>query len=204
MGKFVAGILFTLVVGAIIALCVVKFGLVNMRADAAIPRWEQEMAESAAEAYMDKHAPKVTNPVQLSDQNLTEGVRLYKTHCAVCHGGPANPISQIGRSFYPHVPQFLRHAPDMPDHQNFFITKYGVRWTGMPGWETVLSDDQIWRIIGFLSKMDKIDQLPAPVQEEWKRVDSSMPAPQMNQGANTGKVPPQGGGAPDEDHEHKH
>jgi thiosulfate dehydrogenase len=203
MGKFIGGIIFTIVVGVIVVLCVVKFGLFNLRADATVPSIERTMAGGAMDTYVERHAPKVQNPVAVNDENLIDGVRLYKQHCAVCHGGPANPISQIGSSFYPHVPQFLRHAPDMPDNQNFFITKYGVRWTGMPGWGKVLSDEQIWKIMGFLSKMEKIDQLPQPVMEEWKRVEPNAPAQQMNSGANVSKAPAQSGGDGHE-HEHKH
>jgi mono/diheme cytochrome c family protein len=202
MGKFIAGIIFTLVVGIIVALCAAHFGLVNMRADTNIPSYERKLAGGAMDAYVEGHAPKQQNPVPVNDQNLIEGVQLYKQHCAVCHGGPADPISQIGTSFYPHVPQFLRRAPDMPDYQNFFITKYGIRWTGMPGWGKVMSDEQMWKIMAFLSKMDKIDELPAPVLAEWKKVEPGAPAQQMNSGANAAKTSAQG--QPNEQHEQEH
>lgn len=206
MGKFIGGIIFVLIVGAIIGLIVAHFGLVNMRADTAIPSYERKLAGGAMDAYVERTAPKQQNPVPVNDQNLIEGVQLYKQHCAVCHGGPADPLSQIGTSFYPHVPQFLKRAPDMPDYQNFFITKYGVRWTGMPGWGKVMSDDQIWKIMAFLSKMDKIDELPGPVLNEWKKVEPGAPAQQMNSGANAGKTAAQSAGTQNEQHEqgHKH
>jgi thiosulfate dehydrogenase len=204
MGKFIGGIIFTLVVGAIIALCVAHFGLVNMRADTAIPSYERKLAGGAMDAYVERHAPKQQSPVPVNNQNLIEGVQLYKQHCAVCHGGPADPISQIGTAFYPHVPQFLKRAPDMPDYQNFYITKYGIRWTGMPGWEKVMSDEQIWKIMGFLSKMDKIDELPGPVLEEWKKVEPNAPASQINAGANAGKTEAQSGGTKNEQHDNEH
>jgi thiosulfate dehydrogenase len=204
MGKFIGGIIFTLIVGVIIALIVAHFGLVNMRADLPIPSYERKLAGGAMDAYVESHAPKQQNPVAINDQNLIEGVHLYKQHCAVCHGGPANPISPVGTSFYPHVPQFLKRAPDMPDYQNFFITKYGVRWTGMPGWGRVMNDDQLWKITAFLSKMEKMDELPPAVQEEWKRVEPGAPAQQMNSGANAGKVPPPASGSQNEQHESEH
>lgn len=206
MGKFIGGIIFTLVVGGIIALCIARFGLVNMRADTAIPNYERNLAGGAMDAYVERHAPKLQSPVPVNDQSLIEGVQLYKQHCALCHGGPADPISQVGTAFYPRVPQFLKRAPDMPDYQNFYITKYGIRWTGMPGWEKVMSDEQIWKIMGFLSKMDKIDELPGPVLEEWKKVEPTAPASQMNAGANAGKAEAQSGGAKNEQHDqgHKH
>lgn len=59
----------------------------------------------------------------------------------------------------------MEGAPDMPSNQNFFITKYGVRWTGMPAWKGVLSDVEIWKVVAFLSKMNS---LPPEVEKQWK------------------------------------
>jgi mono/diheme cytochrome c family protein len=42
---------------------------------------------------------------------------------------------------------------DMPENQNFYILQHGIRWTAMPGWKTVLSDQQIWQLVTILSHM---------------------------------------------------
>ncbi len=47
---------------------------------------------------------------------------------------------------------------DMPENQNFYILQHGIRWTAMPGWRNVLSEQQTWQT--FLSH---IRDLP-PVQ----------------------------------------
>jgi hypothetical protein len=38
--------------------------------------------------------------------------------------------------------------------------------TGMPTWDGILSDDDIWKVIGFIKHSDK---LPADVDAEWRR-----------------------------------
>jgi mono/diheme cytochrome c family protein len=45
---------------------------------------------------------------------------------------------------------------DMPENQNFFILQHGIRWTAMPGWKNVLTDQQIWQTVTFLSHMHEL------------------------------------------------
>jgi mono/diheme cytochrome c family protein len=104
-------------------------------------------------------------PSKPTDANLQEGMKLYVTYCAQCHGDPATPASALGRAEYPPAPQFISHPADMPENQNFYIIGHGVRLTAMPGWEGVLNQDQIWKVTTFLSHMDK---LPSSVEEAWK------------------------------------
>ena len=49
--------------------------------------------------------------------------------------------------FYPHVPQLMTSTPDDPDGNLFYVIKYGARYTAMPGWDGVLSDDDIWKTV---------------------------------------------------------
>jgi mono/diheme cytochrome c family protein len=60
------------------------------------------------------------------------------------------------KQFYPSVPQLLTHTPDDPDGNIFYTIKYGVRYTGMPGWSGVLSDDEIWKTIVFLKNSSQM------------------------------------------------
>jgi len=44
----------------------------------------------------------------------------------------------------------------MPENQNYYITVHGVRLTGMPGWKKALTDEQIWKVVTFLSHVDNL------------------------------------------------
>jgi|SRR5579872_179546 len=172
MGKFILGIIVTLVVGAIVVVVCSRMGLVDMRADQKIPKLERVIAGPAMDASVERNAPKINNPVQPTDDNLKEGMVIYTMNCAVCHGSPSEPISKLGRSEYPPAPQFVKFAPDMEPNQNYYITKHGIRWTAMPSWDKVLTDDQIWKVVAFLSTMDK---LPPSLQQQWQ--GNAAPAP---------------------------
>jgi mono/diheme cytochrome c family protein len=165
MGKFIGGIVFTLLVIAIGGYCFLKLGMFNTNADQTPSRMERRMAGTAVDASVEKGAADLKNPLQPTDDVLSEGMHIYVEDCAGCHGSPKEPNSVLGASFNPHVPQFMKRAPDMPDNQNFYITKHGVRMTGMPAWGKILNDDKLWKVTTFLSHMEK---LPPAIDQEWK------------------------------------
>jgi mono/diheme cytochrome c family protein len=178
MKSFIYGIIFTLVVLFLGATVASKMGYINFAADQPPSALERHAAMEAVDASTERHAPEMKNPIAPTEQNLLEGAKLYMNHCAGCHGIPSNADSQFGRSFYPRVPQFFSDAPDMPDNQNFYITKHGIRWTGMPAWGKTLNDTQIWTVTTFLSNIEK---LPPAAKKELELNPSAASSPEAPQ-----------------------
>lgn len=166
MSKFVAGLIVGVLGVAAAAFVYVYFGFISARADTAPPALESLVFGHAMDASTARHAPKVKNPIAPTEANLIQGARLYKGDCAICHGSPLNPAADVGLGQYPRAPQFLKDPPDMPEYQNFYIVKYGVRSTGMPSWGKIMTDDEIWTVVAFLAHLDK---LPPAVDAEWKK-----------------------------------
>ena len=163
--KFFLGVITALVVIALGAAFYLHFGFLSFNADEQPSATETKMAMAAVDASIERHAADAKNPVQPTDANLLEAMKLYKTNCALCHGDPGAPETVLGKSFYPPVPQFMKEPADMPGNQNFYIIKHGIAWTGMPAWGRTLNDDQIWKLTAFLAQMDK---LPPAVDQQWK------------------------------------
>jgi mono/diheme cytochrome c family protein len=165
MKPFLYGVvatLFVLIVGGYFYL---TGGHVNIAADQRPGFFERRLAMRAMDAAVERRAPDLKNPVPPTEENLVSGAKLYMDHCAGCHGVPSNPASEFSRSFNPPVPNFFKRAPDMPDHQNFYITQHGIRWTGMPAWSGILTDDQIWKIVTFMSQIEKLPPAAKKVLE---------------------------------------
>ena len=163
MGKFIAGIVFTVVVIILAMLIYARGGHMAVNADATPSKLEQWAANSALDAAIEHQAPQPQNPVPKTDANLIEGMKLYAMNCAVCHGGLDRKRNVLGGAFYPTSPQILVEGPDDPEWHIFFAIKHGVRMTGMPAWGKVMSDDQIWKITAFLKN---INQLPPAVEQQ--------------------------------------
>lgn len=64
----------------------------------------------------------------------------------MCHGEDGRSPTVTGLSMYPPAPA-LDAAPiqQYSDAELFWITKNGIRLTGMPGFGKVYSDEQIWQ-----------------------------------------------------------
>jgi mono/diheme cytochrome c family protein len=131
-------------------------GFVNMRAGNPPSRLETVVAGRSMDASVARAAPKVANPVTADESNLVAGARLYRDHCALCHGDPANPKSTLADSLNPPAPQFMNDMPDMPENHKFYILQHGIRWTAMPAWKSVLSEQQTWQLVTFLSHMNNL------------------------------------------------
>jgi mono/diheme cytochrome c family protein len=131
-------------------------GFINMRADNPPSHMETILAGRAMDASIARAAPKAANPVAPDETNLVAGARLYREHCALCHGDPANPKSMLADSLNPPAPQFMNDVPDMPENHNFYILQHGIRWTAMPAWKNVVTEQQTWQLVTFLSHMNNL------------------------------------------------
>lgn len=172
----VSGIALTLAVVVVGAYALVQSGLVPANADAKPGPLETWVARTSLDATLSRDAPKIQNPVALTQQNLLNGVHLFAQNCAVCHGsakGSASP-SPIAKGLYQKPPQLATDGvEDDPEGYSFWKIKHGIRLTGMPSFGYSLSDQDIWTLALFLKHMDK---LPPPVQEVWQHVEN-WPAP---------------------------
>jgi mono/diheme cytochrome c family protein len=171
MRKFVVGFvmgLLTLPAGFVL---VAWLGFFPALANADPPAWEKAFAQMTLNSYVSRHAPHLTNPVAATDENLLAGMKIFRDACAGCHGDPT-ATSDYGASFYPHAPQFAASPLRKPDWELFCIVRNGVRYSGMSAWDgqwnndKVVSDDHIWKVVTFLSRLDS---LSPTVNAEWRK-----------------------------------
>ena len=92
-------------------------------------------AARAMDVYAEKHKPAAQNPTAITAENLSDGAGEYEEHCAFCHGGAKAKISPMRDKFNPPVPQLINRIPHDDDAWLFWVTKHGVRMTGMPAWD---------------------------------------------------------------------
>jgi len=166
MGKFILGMVVALLIVSLGGLGLALLGFLPTNANSAPPKFERHLAMSALDAAMDRHAPRVNNPVPATDDNLIEGMKIYTMNCAGCHGGLDRKPVEFGRSFYPPAPNLIFDPPDDPEWHVFYAIRTGVRYTGMPSWEKVLSEPDMWKVTSFLTRMEK---LPPAAQDYWKK-----------------------------------
>jgi mono/diheme cytochrome c family protein len=174
MKAFVLGIVVTLVVIGAGVWCVSRFGLYPIGADNPPSSLELTLAGRAMDVYAENHMPQGPNPVEITPAALIEGATAYEQRCALCHGGAKAHISPLRDRFNPPAPQLINKIPHDPEPWLFWVTKHGVRMTGMPTWSGVLNDDQIWKVVAFIKRSGA---LPANVNAAWQQAAADMARP---------------------------
>ena len=153
MKGFVFGII-TMILILGLGLLFALLGFVGMRADNPPSKLETAIAGHAMDASVARAAPKLTNPVTPDEPSLTAGARLYRDHCTLCHGDPAHPKSPLaGLPQSPCSPIQARTWLTCRRIRTFTSLQHGIRWTAMPGWKNVLTEQQLWQLVTFLSHM---------------------------------------------------
>ena len=115
---------------------------------------------------VEREAVRLANPFPPSADNLMEGMKLFRDDCAGCHGDGAQPSLWGTTSFFPRVPQFATEPPHRPEWQIYWIVKNGIRNTGMGAWGQLMTDDQLWKVSGFLSHVNSLLQ---EVADAWSK-----------------------------------
>ena len=179
MRNFIFGVVVTILVLAIGGTGLALLGFIPTNANTTPPKMERQIAMSALDASMERHAPRVNSPVPPTDENLIEGIKIYTMNCAGCHGGLDRKPVELGRSFYPPAPNLILDPPDDPEWHVFYAIRTGVRYTGMPAWEKNISETDIWKVTAFLTRVEK---LPPAVQDYWKKAAGTTPPAESQEG----------------------
>ena len=152
MRNFILGVIITLLLLVLGGLAIAMLGLLPTNADTDPPAIEHRVAMSALDASMERHAPRVTNPMPPTDDNLIGGMKIYTMNCAVCHGGPGLKATAIAQGLNPPPPNLFRAGRKPHTTEIFWFVKNGVKMTGMPSFGKTHPDTDIWAVTAFLRK----------------------------------------------------
>jgi thiosulfate dehydrogenase len=166
MRYFVLGIVATFLLLALGGLVIEEFGLMPTNADSIPPSVERRVATRALDAALSRRASHSNSPVPAGDENVIDGMKIYTMNCAVCHGALDNQPSPLEHSFYPPPPQLILDPTRDPEWHTYDVVRNGIRYTGMPSWRHMLSEQDMWKVTGFVSR---IETLPPAVQDYWSQ-----------------------------------
>ncbi len=121
-------------------------------------RIEAMLANMAKDVAIPLEARGRTNPLPRSDEVVEEGKQLYMLSCAMCHGTDGHSQTRLGLAMYPPAMDLTSpHVQHWNDAELFWITQNGVRLTGMPGWKTMVSETDTWKIVHFIHALPRLE-----------------------------------------------
>jgi thiosulfate dehydrogenase len=165
---FVLGIVTTLVILTAGAYLFLRGGGISMDTKALPLPLEAAVAGIALRTSMGRAADQ-KNPLPFNDDTMLAAARVYKQHCAVCHGIPGRAATAISKGMFPDPPQVFEVAEMMmeePEGETYWKITHGIRLSGMPGFGGTLSDTERWQLTKLLAHSGNLS--PA-VQAELKR-----------------------------------
>jgi thiosulfate dehydrogenase len=109
-----------------------------------------------------------TPPFGTGEDVYEGGARVYRAQCAACHGTPGHDVA-YAKHMYPVAPQlWKKHArnnvvgvSDDEPGETYWKVANGIRLSGMPAYDHVLSDTEMWQVTLLLKNADQL--LPNPV-----------------------------------------
>jgi thiosulfate dehydrogenase len=162
--KFIVGLVVGLLLPAIGGYFYIKGGMMPVATASAPLPMEEKIAHMALHARMVKEMPK-DSTVPADEPNITNGARVYLENCAFCHGYPDQPASSAAKGMFPLPPQLFSHeemVTDDPVGATYWKVSNGIRLTGMPGFNEMLTPTQMWQVSQLLAHADKLpDQTKA-------------------------------------------
>ena len=160
MKSFLGGLLLGLLILPIAILIYFKFGRPPVAtADAPLP-FEAAIVQIPMHARIDRELVK-TPPVEASATNLEIGAHIYRKQCAACHGLYGLPAG-FAKGMFPDAPQLWEPhghgvvgVSDDPPGETYWKVANGIRLSGMPGFNHILNETEMWQVSQLLANADK-------------------------------------------------
>ena len=149
-------IMVAVVVGATIGLA--YSGLYDVSASSPHSGFVNWFLSTTSHASVKRRASEIEVP-NLDDEVLVlAGANDYDSMCAACHGAPGTNPEAVGQGLNPPAPDLAEEAAEMTPAELFWVTKNGIKMTGMPAWGVTHDDDAIWPVVAFMTKLPELDE----------------------------------------------
>ena len=149
----------------LLGLAVLSLGLWPWRATSPPANWENLLASKALHSAVRRQAASVKSTVAATDETLLAGMKIYRMNCAGCHGDFGQSSVWGTGGFYPRVPQFADSPSPLRPEEMFLIVRNGVRYSAMGAWKDLMSEEDTWKVVSFLSRLQS---LPPDVRSAWE------------------------------------
>jgi mono/diheme cytochrome c family protein len=169
------GIASCLLLAAAAAWLVVHAGVYDV--GAVTPHWQStySLLETAMHRSVERRARALVVPAASEALRVRGGV-CFREHCVQCHGAPGVAPLPFALSMQPLPGPLVEAAARWGEAEIYWVTRHGIRMSGMPAWQYRLADDDLWGVAMFVADLEHW----TPAQYlEWQqaRVEERCPDP---------------------------
>ncbi len=152
----------TLIIAVVIALLgIVSYaysGLYDVSASSPHSGVLHWLLSTTSHASIERRASEIEVPELDNDDLVLAGINDFNSMCAGCHGAPGKDPEAMGQGLNPPAPDLAEKAAELTPAELFWVTKNGIRMTGMPAWGATHGDDSIWPVVAFMTRLPQLDE----------------------------------------------
>ncbi len=155
--KIITVLILILVVGVLASVGFAYSGLYNVSASlphSGIVNW---LLSTTSHASIERRAKAIDVPDLGDDTLALAGINDFDSMCSGCHGAPGRDPEAMGQGLNPPAPDLSESSKEMTAAELFWVTKNGVKMTGMPAWGKTHGDDELWPVIALLAMLPEMD-----------------------------------------------
>lgn len=150
MKTVITTLIVTVLLGLIGLLTFVYSGAYDVSASSphtALTNWAMSttMHESVA-----RRARSINIPDLNRDELILAGINDFEAMCVGCHGAPNKEPGPMGQGLNPLAPDLQRSAQHLTAAELFWVTKHGIKMTGMPSWGVAHSNNDLWPVVALM------------------------------------------------------
>ncbi len=116
------------------------------------------LLSTTSHSSIERQAKDIEVPSLNGDALARAGVNDFNGMCAGCHGAPGQDPEAMGQGLNPPPPDLAESAAEMSPAELFWVTKNGIKMTGMPAWGATHDDDAIWPVVAFMTRLPELDE----------------------------------------------
>lgn len=131
----------------------VYLGIYNIAATEQHTAPVYQLLEYAMRQSVKLRSDGISVPDLADEQRIRNGLLHYRAHCLQCHGAPGVAPDSFGFGMTPEPANLVATAREWQAAEIYWVTRHGIKMTGMPAWEYRLSDKEIWDVVAFIERM---------------------------------------------------
>ncbi|MCI0518160.1 MAG: cytochrome c, partial [Woeseiaceae bacterium] len=156
--KFIIAIATVCVLGVLGAIGFAYSGIYDVSASSSHSGFVSWLLTATSRASVERRAAGIELP-DLDDEGLkVAGVNDFASMCAGCHGAPGQEPEAAGLGLNPRPPDLAESAARMTPAELFWVTRNGIKMTGMPAWGVTHDDASIWPVVAFMTSLPALDE----------------------------------------------
>ena len=148
-----AALLLTVLAGAAL---VVYSGVYDISASRQHTQWVYSLLETTMRQSVRLRARDINSPPLDDAARIQRGALCFQAKCAQCHGAPGVAAGDIGKSMQPVPGPLVNALQRWAPREIYWITRHGIKMSGMPAWEFRLPDDTLWDIVAFVNRLPEL------------------------------------------------